>query len=165
MALLPCPECGNEISDKAMMCPVCGYSRRGAFYCIEYKSPTMLFGLPLLHIVMGPAIDPSTGKLRIAKGIIAVGGIAVGWLAIGGFAAGVIAFGGVGLGLLAALGGVGIGLGFAAGGLAVGTLAVGGCALGYYAVGGLPIGIHTLPAYTKQAAMTMLQSIRAIFTV
>lgn len=25
MALMKCPECGNEISDKAKKCPRCGY--------------------------------------------------------------------------------------------------------------------------------------------
>lgn len=147
MSLIPCPECGNEISDKAVMCPMCGYSSRGGtggFYCFEYVSKRKLFGLPLVHIVMGPALDPATAKLRIAKGIVAIGGIAIGWLAIGGTAFGLIAFGGVGLGLLAALGGVGISLGFAAGGLAIGTIAVGGCAVGYYAIGGGAFGVHSL---------------------
>lgn len=27
MALIKCPECGNEISDKAIACPHCGYER------------------------------------------------------------------------------------------------------------------------------------------
>lgn len=25
MALIKCPECGNEVSDKAASCPKCGY--------------------------------------------------------------------------------------------------------------------------------------------
>lgn len=147
MALTPCPECGNEISDKAVMCPMCGYSSRGgtgSFYCLEYVSKHKLFGLPLVHIVLGPALDPTTGKLRIAKGIIAIGGIAVGWLAIGGIAIGIISLGGIALGLLAVFGGLAGALGFAAGGLAIGTVAVGGCAIGYYAVGGCAFGVHAL---------------------
>lgn len=28
MALIKCPECGKEISDKAKACPECGYKRR-----------------------------------------------------------------------------------------------------------------------------------------
>ena len=47
---MPCPECGNEISDKAVMCPMCGYFPRGgtgSFYCFEYVSKRRLFGLPL----------------------------------------------------------------------------------------------------------------------
>jgi hypothetical protein len=153
MSLTPCPECGNEISDKALMCPVCGYGMRGAFYCFEYKYKKTFFGLPLLHIVLGPAVDPASGKLRVAKGIIAIGGIAVGWLAVGGFAAGLIAFGGVGLGLLAAFGGVGISLGLAIGGLAIGTIAIGGCAVGYYAIGGGAFGVHALGANAQDPAV------------
>ena len=93
---------------------------------------------------VGPAFDPATGKLRIAKGIVAIGGIAIGWLALGGVALGLIAFGGVGLGLLAAFVGVAISGGFAAGGMAIGFIAVGGCAVGYYAIGGGAFGVHAL---------------------
>lgn len=153
MALIPCPECGSEISDKALACPSCGYNQRGLF-CYEYKSKRSLFGLPLVHIVTGPAIDPTTGKLRIAKGIIAIGGIAVGWLVIGGTAFGLIALGGVGMGLLAAFGGVGISLGLAMGGLAVGGIAVGGCAVGYYAIGGGAFGIHALGSNAQDPQLT-----------
>ncbi len=148
MALILCPECGNKISDKAVMCPQCGHPSRGNFYGFEYKSAKTLFGLPLLHIVMGPAIDPATGKLRIAKGIVAVGGIAMGWLALGGVAIGLISLGGLSLGLLAALGGAAVGVGFAAGGLAIGGIALGGCAIGYYAFGGAALGIHAFGGNT-----------------
>jgi hypothetical protein len=119
MTLYACPECGNQISDKAMMCPKCGYSAMGQrFFCGEYKSRTQLFGLPLVHIVYGPAMNPATGKLRVAKGIIAIGGLAVGVLALGGAAFGIIAFGGLAVGLLAALGGAAIGTGISIGPLA-----------------------------------------------
>ena len=155
MSLIPCPECGNEISDKAMMCPSCGYNQRGAgaFYCYEYKSKRTLCGLPLVHIVMGPPLDPATGKLRIAKGIIAIGGVAIGWLALGGVAFGLLAFGGVGLGLLVALGGLAISGGVAAGGLAIGFIALGGCAVGYYAIGGGAFGIHALGGNAQDPAL------------
>jgi hypothetical protein len=158
MSLKACPECGNGISDKAVMCPMCGYSKggTGGLYCYEYKSKRTLFGLPLVHIVMGPAFDPATGRLRVAKGIIAIGGIAMGWLALGGVALGLIAFGGVGLGLLAALGGVGISLGLAAGGLAIGTIAVGGCAIGYYAIGGGAFGVHAVGSNVQDPALMEL---------
>jgi len=108
MTLVICPECGNKISDKAVMCPQCGHPRRG-IYGFEYKSSKTLFGLPLVHIVSGPAIDPMTGKLRIAKGIVAIGGIAVGGLAIGGVAVG---------------------------GCAIGYWAMGGAAIGAHPMGG-----------------------------
>jgi hypothetical protein len=118
------------------------------FICGEYKSKMQLFGLPLVHIVYGPAFNPATGRLHVAKGIIAIGGIAVGGLAIGGAAIGVIALGGLAMGLLAVLGGVAIGTGISIGGFAVGFAAVGGCAVGYYALGGLAVGVHTLGGNT-----------------
>ena len=83
MALIKCPECNNDISDKAVLCPNCGYAGSRFLWGYEYRSKKMLFGLPLVHIVFGPAYNPVTGKIRIAKGIIAVGGISFGLLAIG----------------------------------------------------------------------------------
>jgi hypothetical protein len=149
MTLYACPECGNPISDKAMMCPKCGYAAiPSRFFCGEYKSRTQLFGLPLVHIVYGPAMNPATGKLRVAKGIIAIGGLAVGVLALGGAAFGIIAFGGLAVGLLAALGGAAIGTGISIGGLAVGFAAFGGCAIGYYALGGAAFGVHAFGSNT-----------------
>jgi len=106
----------------------------------EYKSKTMLFGLPLIHIVSGLTQD---GHLKPAKGIIAIGNIAIGFFAIGGLSFGVISLGGISGGLLS-LGGVALGLIIALGGLAVGYIAVGGAAIGIYALGGLSIGVHTL---------------------
>lgn len=32
MALIPCPECGKMISDKAKFCPACGYPLQATFY-------------------------------------------------------------------------------------------------------------------------------------
>lgn len=143
MALIECPECGSSISDKAMLCPQCGFSRRGCFYCFEYRSQATLFGLPLVHIVLGPALDPSTARLRVAKGIVAIGGIAVGVLSLGGLSLGLISLGGVAIGL-AALGGCAFGLLLAIGGLAVGLVAIGGGTVGYYALGGGAWGNHAL---------------------
>ncbi len=148
MTLQACPECGNPISDKAMMCPKCGYAKMSPwFHTGEYKSKTQLLGLPLVHIIYGSARDPVTGQLRVAKGIVAIGGMAIGGLAIGGFSIGVIALGGMATGL-AAFGGAAIGMGLAVGGLAVGTIAVGGFALGYYAIGGAAFGVHAFGGNT-----------------
>ena len=148
MSITNCPECKKEISDKAPMCPNCGYPLRGGLYCFEYRSKKELFGLPLVHIVSGRNLDPTTGKPRIAKGIIAIGNIAFGGLAIGGCSIGIISFGGVGLGLIA-FGGVSIGLLLALGGLAIGLVAIGGAAIGYYALGGGAWGVHPLGGNTQ----------------
>lgn len=145
MSLVNCPECDAEISDKAVMCPHCGYSRKSSLYgnIYEYRSQTMLFGLPLVHIYLGPNLDPATGKLRCAKGIIAIGNIAVGGIAAGGLSLGIISFGGLALGL-ASIGGAAIGILLALGGFALGYIAIGGAAFGYYALGGGAFGVHAL---------------------
>jgi len=143
MALVNCPECDKEISDKALMCPNCGFSAGNRLCTYEYRSERELFGLPLVHIVYGIGINPLTGRLRVAKGIIAIGNIAVGGLAIGGLSLGILSFGGLALGL-AAVGGMAVGLMLALGGMAVGFIAIGGGALGYYALGGGAWGTHAL---------------------
>ncbi len=140
MALMNCPECEREISDQAMMCPHCGHPIRGL--CgYEYRSDCELLGVPLVHIVGGRGIDPVTGKLRVAKGVIAVGPIAVGGLAVGGAAFGVLSLGGLSVGLIA-VGGGAVGVLLAMGGLAIGGIAIGGAAIGYYALGGGAWGVH-----------------------
>lgn len=143
MSLVKCPECGGEISDKAVMCPHCGLGLRGRPWGFEYRSRTELFGLPLVHVVLGPTLHPLTGQPRVAKGIIAIGGVAFGVVAIGGLAVGAVALGGLGIGL-AALGGCAVGILLAMGGMAVGLVAIGGGALGYYAFGGGALGVHAL---------------------
>jgi hypothetical protein len=159
MALIQCNECGKEISSKAFICPHCGYSRWIGQYGFEYRSKTELFGLPLVHIVSGPSIDPTTGRLRVAKGIIAIGGISVGVISVGGFSVGLLSFGGCAIGGIA-LGGLAVGLGAAAGGLAIGTIAIGGCAIGWTALGGAAFGPH---AFGGAHAQEWPQWIRSLF--
>jgi len=100
----------------------------------EYKSKRTLFGLPLVHINIGP------GLCR-AKGIIAVGDMAVGVAAVGGLSAGLFSLGGVSLGLLLALGGAAVGC-CSIGGLAFGLLAWGGLAFGLLSFGGVSCGMY-----------------------
>ncbi|NLH16937.1 MAG: hypothetical protein GX455_10185 [Phycisphaerae bacterium] len=159
MALIPCNECGKEISDQVVMCPHCGISRRGFPYGNEFRSRTSLFGLPLVHIVYGPNLDPRTGKIRVAKGIIAIGGISIGIVSIGGFSTGLLSLGGLSLGGIA-MGGVAVGLGAALGGLAIGTIAIGGCAVGWMALGGAAFGAH---AFNGANADQWPQWIRSLF--
>ncbi len=140
MSLMNCPECQREVSDQAMMCPHCGYPIRGVSG-YEYRSEREFLGVPLVHVIGGSAIDPVTGGLRVAKGVIAVGPVAVGGLAIGGVVFGILGLGGLGMGLIA-VGGVAVGVLLAMGGLAIGTVAIGGAAVGYYAFGGGVLGVH-----------------------
>lgn len=153
MALIPCSECGREISDRALACPKCGAPGRsgvshgpygGYARAYEYKSESTLLGLPLIHIATG--YDPATGAhRRVARGVIAIGDIAVGAVAIGGIALGGITLGGVAIGLTA-FGGAAIGLSLAMGGAAIGYVAVGGAAIGKFAMGGAALGEHVVSA-------------------
>jgi MFS family permease len=128
----------------------------GLYRGVDYRSKATLFGLPWLHVTSG--LDPVTGKQRVAKGIIAIGGIAKGVVAIGGMAmggfafgglaVGVFAFGGCGLGLLS-FAGLAVGLIAALGGGALAPIALGGGAVGYFAYGGQAVGVHVLDAFTK----------------
>jgi hypothetical protein len=124
---------------------------------IRKRSKTIVWGLPLWEIAVGP--DLNRGEMRgYAKAIIAIGDIATGVVAIGGLAGGVIAFGGLALGLGLSIGGLAIGSiaggggavgGFAAGGAAVGYVAVGGGAVGRYACGGGASGTYVVSAMRR----------------
>jgi serine/threonine protein kinase len=148
MSLIPCEECGREISSRAFACPHCGLRRMVGY---DYQSSITIFGWPLICVAQGR--DLVTGRARVAKGIIAVGEVAIGLIAIGGraigavafggFAIGLLSFGGCTVGLLAAVGGVAVGT-FAVGGCVVGGVAMGGVAYGYYALGGLVGGAHAV---------------------
>jgi hypothetical protein len=116
---------------------------------VDYRSKQTLFGLPLVHIATGN--DPLTGKTRVAKGIIAIGGQARGVIAVGGLAMGGIAIGGMALGAISlggctvgilSIGGAAIALLLAFGGGALAPIAIGGVVLGYLAFGGLGAGAH-----------------------
>ena len=126
----------------------------GCGYRYEFRSKTTLFGLPLVHINLGPGFQRAKGIIAIgnfAAGVVAVGGLSaglfsvgagsLGLLALGGMAVGGVALGGLALGLLAAVGGFALSLGFAVGGGAVSRyIALGGAAFGQYAAGGMASG-------------------------
>ncbi|MFA5355924.1 MAG: hypothetical protein WC301_00740 [Candidatus Omnitrophota bacterium] len=96
----------------------------------EWKTKLTIFGLPLVHIAVGR--NRSTGKLLVAKGIIAIGQFAVGFVAIAQF----------GLGLFLGLGQ------FAAGSFAVAQFALGlYFGLGQFATGFICIAQFGLGQY------------------
>jgi zinc-ribbon domain len=158
MTLVACPECGKDLSDKAITCPHCGIptGRNNPLFGYEYRSEQTLGGLPLVHVATG--YDPVTGRKRVAKGIIAIGdvavgvvslgGVAFGGLTLGGCSLGLVSLGGLAIGVLLALGGAAIG-GIALGGGAIGLVAIGGGAFGFYALGGGAGGVHVLDAVTR----------------
>jgi hypothetical protein len=108
--------------------------RAGRPCSYEYKSRKTIFGMPLVHIVYGPAW---AGGLKPAKGFIAIGNVAIGVIAIGGFALGLFTLAGIGLGV-PSIAGIALGIGAGVGGIATGYFAIGGMA-----IGGLALGTHT----------------------
>jgi hypothetical protein len=119
--LTACRACRREVSRDATACPHCGapfparQTWRGWGY--EYRSERTLFGLPLVHVAFGRDAD---GKMRVAKGIVAIGQFARGGIVIAQF---------------------GVGAVFGLGQFVVAPIAVGQFALGIVAVGQLGIGL------------------------
>lgn len=148
-------------------------------YRYEFRSKTTLFGLPLVHINLGPGFQRAKGIIAIgnfAAGVVAVGGLSagvlsvgagtLGLLALGGMAVGGIALGGLAMGLLAAVGGFTVSLVFAMGGGAVSRyVALGGAAFGQYAAGGMASGSVLAigdPAYSNQGLALTWSQIEAM---
>ncbi|MFH1414599.1 MAG: zinc ribbon domain-containing protein [Elusimicrobiota bacterium] len=129
MSLIKCPECNFKIGSQAVSCPKCGYTRNnsreteipgaGRRHGFEWKSRQHICGWPLIHIAFGK--DKQTGKLLIAKGVVAIGQFAVGLITIAQFG---IGFGQFNTGIIAVgQGALGIYLGL--GQLATGVTAIG----------------------------------------
>jgi len=109
----------------------------------EYRSEYTMFGLPLVHIVIGR--DPKTGRLGRAKGIIAIARLATGVVALGQIASGGLPLGQLSIGLLFSLGQLSVSGGQSVGQLAVAPyLAVGQIAAGRYAVGQIVVGQYAI---------------------
>ena len=129
----------------------------------DYRTQQSLFGHPLIHVAWG--VDPATGRLRVAKGILAVGPaafgvIAVGFSAWGLFPCGLVAGGLLPVGLLA--------VGFWSVGLAAaGTQATGLLALAFWRAVGLvavapsPIGLERIGVNKGAVAILFVLAIVA----
>lgn len=118
--LTTCRSCMKEVSREALTCPHCGAPHparqnwQGWGY--EWKSKQTVCGLPLVHVAFG---RDKEGKIRVAKGVVAVGQFAVGAITIAQFGVGAI-----------------FGLGqFVAAPLAIGQFALGLAAIGQIAIG------------------------------
>ena len=94
----------------------------------EYRSKRTVWGFPLIHVVHSG--DPSGQRMRLARGIIAIGDVAIGVVAVGGMAFGGVTVAGMSVGLVS-ISGLSVGLLFALGGIALGGFAVGGVAFGF----------------------------------
>lgn len=119
------------------------YWRWGWRPVYEYKSRRTLWGVPLVHINLGPG-------LRRAKGIIAVGTVAQGIVAVGCVSLGVVAVGCISVGLIT-LACLTVGLLLSMGCIAVGGVALGGIAVGWFALGGVALGEYAIGGYAQAA--------------
>ncbi len=135
MSLVACHECNREVSTEAPTCPHCGapgpaaVSRKGSGF--EWKSETEIWGFPLIHVAFG---RKPNGRLRVAKGVIAIGQFAVGLVAIAQFGVGILfGFGQLLFGLTA-VAQVAITAIFGIGQFAIGHAAIGQLAVGVYAL-------------------------------
>jgi hypothetical protein len=134
-----CPHCGAPLAEpKAPVRPVPQRGRRGD-WGFEWRTQVEIMGWPLIHVAFGR----KDGKLRVAKGVIAVGQFAIGIVTFAQFGVGVLfGFGQFILGATA-IGQVAITLFFGLGQLATGIIAIGQLALGYYALGQVAVGMYT----------------------
>jgi hypothetical protein len=157
MVLINCPECAESISDKAVACPKCGYPvkpmaelpqvMRLFWRGFQWRSKVEILGWPLVHVAIGR--DKETGKLLVAKGIIAIGQFGIGLITIAQFGIGFFfAFGQFTGGLLA-VGQVALGVYFGLGQFATGMTAIGQLAFGKYVLAQMGIGEHVWSPETK----------------
>lgn len=118
----------------------------------EWKTKTAILGLPLVHIAIGR--NRLTGKLLVAKGVIAVGQFAVGLIVIGQF----------GLGLLLGLGQFATGL-FAVAQFALGVyFGLGQFATGFTCIAQFGVGEYVLAqiGYGKYVWSMTVKNLQAL---
>jgi hypothetical protein len=145
-----CRVCAAPVELDVLTCPHCAAPRpalaswEGEGY--EWTSRATWLGAPLLHVAFG--IDRE-GKLRTARGLIAIGQQAVGGVAVGIVARGFVSFGVVSFGVIS-FGIASLGAVAAVGINAVAPIAWGLAAIGFYAGGVAPFGWKMLGATALQ---------------
>lgn len=159
--LKPCRECETHVSTDALACPKCGAPRptRPAYngWGYEWKSSLRIMGIPLIHVAWGRTAD---GRMRVARGIVAVGQFAVGLFTLAQFGVGLIfGLGQFTTGLLA-VGQIALGLAFGLGQVATGYLAMGQLVVAGFGLGQIGVGLHlwTL-SQADPEAVRMFQSL------
>ncbi len=131
---MKCPKCRRQITEKIQYCPYCNFKltqnsvEKTGF---EWKSDFEILGIPLIHIAVG---RDENGKIRIAKGIIAIGQFAIGLITIAQFGIGILF--GIGQFMLgiATIAQFAIGILFGLGQFATGYIVIGQFVYGWYAL-------------------------------
>ncbi len=128
-----CPACRKDINPEFKFCPYCGSvnpdvkpaKSRG----VDIKIGPVFYGFPLINIAVG---RDEKGRLRVAKGVIAIGQFGIGIITFAQFGIGILfGFGQMIIGLTA-IAQVAIGAVFGLGQLATGYIAIGQIVLGWY---------------------------------
>lgn len=86
-----CRDCRHEVSEQAVACPQCGapYPAKDKWdgWGFEYKSPTVILGVPLIHVSFKYRPDR---RPVVARGVIAIGQFACGVVTLSQFGIGVV---------------------------------------------------------------------------
>jgi len=133
MAIVPCRECKKDVSTDARHCPHCGApdpslpAARGTGF--EWKSKTTVYGFPLVHVAFG---RDARGRLRVAKGVIAVGQFGIGLVTVAQFGLGLLFGFGQFIAGFTAVAQVAVTLAVGIGQFATGYVAVGQFVMSYY---------------------------------
>ena len=147
MNTITCAQCGGAFGGPTPLCPYCGAPHAFATPALapgyEWKSRWTWLGAPVLHIAFGADEE---GKLRTARGLVAVGQRAVGGLSFGIIASGFISCGIVSCGVIS-FGVISFAAVAAVGLNAFGPIAYGVTAVGYYAGGLAPLGWKALAPF------------------
>jgi len=106
----------------------------------QYKTKTTIGGWPLVHIAVGR--DKNTGKLLVAKGIIAIGQFGIGLVTIAQFGIGIVFGLGQFMAGLAVVAQFALGFYFGLGQFATGLVAIGQFAFGEYVLAFKGYGKH-----------------------
>ena len=139
-----CPKCGIYVEAGSGLCPVCSAASNNNDIAekkvrgFEWRSRGEFAGWPLVHIAFGK--NKSTGKLYVAKGVIAIGQFAVGIITVAQFGVGVLFGFGQFVAGYAAAGQLALAFYFGMGQLASGITAIGQLAFGRYVLAQAGIG-------------------------
>lgn len=154
MGMIACPKCRMRLPDNAVSCPRCGSLLKpplskdaGVWRGFEWKSRVEIKGWPLVHIAFGR--DKHTGKLLIAKGIVAIGQFAFGVITIAQFGVGLLFAFGQFTGGIIAIGQFALGIYFGLGQFASGLTAIGQFALGKYVLAQMGLGEYVWSVQIK----------------
>ncbi|MFH1283846.1 MAG: hypothetical protein ABII27_09325 [bacterium] len=150
IATTDCRDCKKEVSLNARACLHCGAPRPWKHEWhgsgVDWKSKKMIGNYPLIHIAFG---RDAKGKLRVAKGIIAIGQFGIGLITFAQFGIGVLfGFGQFIIGLTAVAQFAGA-LYFAIGQFVTGYIAIGQVAIGYYVFAQVGFAEHVWSVKSK----------------